>query len=85
MSLFHTNLQSDWGPTVTNSIYFFTHPFSIENIGVYLLALPVLQIEMRIEVDEYPLVWTRRGYHPHASLGRGVGLGVSGRGEVVGG
>lgn len=40
---------------------------------------------MRIEVDEDPLVRTRRRYHPHASLRRGIRHGVSGRGEVVGG
>lgn len=49
------------------------------------LALPVLQIEMWIEVDEDPLVRTRRGYHPCASLRGGIRHGVLGRGEVVGG
>lgn len=39
---------------------------------------------MRIEVDEDPLVRTRRGYHPRASLRGGIRHGVSGRGEVVG-
>lgn len=51
----------------------------------HLLALPVLQIEVRIEVDEDPLVRARRRYHPCASLRGGIRHGVSGRGEVVGG
>lgn len=50
-----------------------------------LLAVSVLQIKMRIEVDEDPLVRTRRRDHPHASLRRGIRRGVSGRSEVVGG
>lgn len=54
------------------------------NLARYSLALPVLQIKMRIEVDEDPLVRTRRGYHPRASLRGGIRHGVSGRGEVVG-
>lgn len=55
-----------------------------KNLARYSLALPVLQIKMRIEVDEDPLVRTRRGYHPRASLRGGIRHGVSGRGEVVG-
>lgn len=39
---------------------------------------------MRIEVDEDPLVGTRRRYHPCASLRRGIRHGVSWRGEVAG-
>lgn len=39
---------------------------------------------MRIEVDQDPLVWTRRRYHPCASLRRGIRHGVSWRGEVAG-
>ncbi|TNN72412.1 hypothetical protein EYF80_017338 [Liparis tanakae] len=41
----------------------------------------VVHIEMRIEVDEDPLVRTRRRYHPHASLRRGIGQGIAGRGR----
>lgn len=52
---------------------------------MHVLALPVLQIKMRVEVDEDPLVRTRRRDHPHASLRRGIRRGVSGRSEVVGG
>lgn len=48
------------------------------------LAFAVLQVEMRIEVDEDPLVRTRRRYHPCASLRRGIRQGVSWRGEVAG-
>lgn len=48
------------------------------------LAFAVLQVEMRIEVDEDPLVRTRRWYHPCASLRRGIRQGVSWRGEVAG-
>lgn len=39
---------------------------------------------MRIEVDEDPLVGTRRRYHPCASLRRVIRHGVSWRGEVAG-
>lgn len=48
------------------------------------LAFAVLQVEMRIEVDEDPLVGTRRRYHPCASLRVGIRNGVSWRGEVAG-
>lgn len=48
------------------------------------LAFAILQVEMRIEVDEDPLVGTRRRYHPCASLRRGIRHGVSWRGEVAG-
>lgn len=40
---------------------------------------------MRVEIDEDPLVRTRRGDHPGAPLGGGVTTGVTGRGEVAGG
>lgn len=48
------------------------------------LAFAVLQVEMRIEVDEDPLVGTGRGYHPCASLRGGIRQGISWRGEVAG-
>lgn len=66
-----------------NGFFFFEHLFLIDRM--YSLALPVLQIEMRIEVDEDPLVRTRRRYHPNTSLRRGIRQGVSWGGEVVGG
>lgn len=40
---------------------------------------------MRVEVDEDPLVRTRRRDHPDAPLGGGVGYGVFRGGEVAGG
>lgn len=48
------------------------------------LALSVLQVEMRVEVDKYPLVGTRRRDDPHAPLRGRVGHRVSGRREVAG-
>lgn len=62
-----------------------TSAFHGELANMYSLALAVLQIKMRIEVDEDPLVRTRGRDHPHASLRRGIRHGVSGRSEVVGG
>lgn len=48
-----------------------------------LLAISVLQIKMRIEVDEDLLAGLRGSYHPHALLGGRVGTGVAGGGQVV--
>lgn len=54
------------------------------SLFAHLLALPVLQVKMRVEIDEDPQVRTRRRDHPGAPLGGGVTTGVSGRGEVAG-
>lgn len=51
--------------------------------GELLLAISVLQIEMRIEVDENLLPWFRGCYHPHAQLGGRVGAGIARGGQVV--
>lgn len=51
--------------------------------GELLLAVSVLQIEMRIEVDENLLPWFRGCYHPHAVLGGRVGAGIARGGQVV--
>lgn len=48
------------------------------------LALAVLQVEVRVEVDEDPLVGCRRRDHPHTLLRGVVGAGVAWRGQVVG-
>ena len=50
-----------------------------------LLAFPVLQIKMRIEVDEDLLARLRGCDHPHALLGGRVGARVARGGQVVGG
>lgn len=68
----------------TNRKYVFVQNRPSSQTNRHLLALPVLQIEMWIEVDEDPLVETRRRYHPCASLRGGIRHGVSRRGEVVG-
>lgn len=60
-------------------------PRNTDRLVLYSLAFSILQIEVRVEVDEDPLVRTRRRYHPHAPLRRRIRHGVSGRGEVVGG
>lgn len=48
-----------------------------------LLAVSVLQIKMRIEVDEDLLTRFRGGNHPYALLGRWVGAGIARGGQVV--
>lgn len=48
-----------------------------------LLAVSVLQIKMRIEVDEDLLTGLGGSYHPHALLGGRVGAGVARGGQVV--
>lgn len=48
-----------------------------------LLAVSVLQIKMRVEVDEDLLTGLRGCYHPHALLGGQVGAGIARGGQVV--
>ncbi len=48
-----------------------------------LLAVPVLQIKMRVEVDEDLLAGLGRCYHPHTLLGGRVGAGIARGGQVV--
>lgn len=48
-----------------------------------LLAVSVLQIKMRVEVDEDLLTGLRGSYHPHALLRGRVGAGIARGGQVV--
>lgn len=48
-----------------------------------LLAVSVLQIKMRVEVDEDLLAGLRGCDHPHALLGGRVGAGIARGGQVV--
>lgn len=48
-----------------------------------LLAVSVLQIKMRVEVDEDLLAGLRSCDHPHALLGGRVGAGIARGGQVV--
>lgn len=80
-AIFRSNKISLGGTQKSTSV---SHRQAFKLAG-HLLAFPILQVEMRIEVDEDPLVRTRRRYHPCTSLRGRIGHGVSGRGEVVGG
>lgn len=51
--------------------------------GELLLAVSVLQIKMRIEVDENLLTLLGGSYDPDALLGGRVGAGIPRRGQVV--
>lgn len=54
-----------------------------ERAARLLLAVSVLQVEMRVEVDEDLLAGLRRRDHPHALLGGRVRGRVARRGQVV--
>lgn len=54
-----------------------------ERAARILLAVSVLQVEMRVEVDEDLLAGLRRRDHPHALLGGRVRGRVARRGQVV--
>lgn len=61
-----------------------TVPRGLKQLAGYILAFPILQVKMWIEVDEDPLVGAGGRDHPRTTLRGGVRHGVPGRGEVVG-